>query len=132
MWFFENNYIFFRDVFPELIEIYSENLIYRDELKLVKVRCLEVSRYTTLVSLELTFTACPKIPPIHMTIRLYHDAQLADVVSYQNITPLIAPYFTADKDSAENNKRQANLLLHEILSGCIKPDRVKPEKTEMV
>lgn len=132
MWFFENNYIFFREVFPELIELDSENLIYRDALKLVKVRCLEVSRYTTLVSLELTFIACPKIPPINMTIRLYHDVQLADVVSYQNITPLVAPYFSTDKDSAENNKRQANLLLYEILSGCIKPDFIKPEKIEMV
>lgn len=132
MWFFENNYIYFREVFPELIELYSEKLIYRDELKLIKLSCIEVSRYTTLVSLELTFTACPKIPPVNMSVRLYHDAQLADVVSYQNITPLVAPYFSADKDSAENNKRQANLLLHEILSGCIQRGSIKRDKIEML
>jgi len=118
MWFFEHNYVYFRELFPEIIELYSGALIYKDSLKLVKIQCLEVSRYTTLVSLDLTFTACPQISPINMHVRLYHDAQLADVISYQNITPLVAPYFSKDKNSTENHKRQANILLYEILSGC--------------
>lgn len=127
MWFFENNYAYFREVFPDVIELYSGKLIYRDKLKLVKVHCLEISRYTTLVALELTFTVCPNIEPINMNVRLYHDARLADVVSYQNISPLIAPYFSEDKDSAENNKRQANILLYEILSACTKPEQLETE-----
>jgi len=130
MWFFEHNYVFFRELFPEIIELYSGTLVYRDKLKLVKLKCLEVSRYTTLVSLDLTFTACPQITPINMDVRLYHDAQLADVVSYQNITPLVAPYFTTDKNSAENHKRQANILLYEILSGCAKSGCIKSESME--
>jgi hypothetical protein len=125
MWVFENNYIYFREIFPEIIEPTSAKLIYHDNLKLVKASCLDVSRYTTLVSLELVFKACPKISPVNMTVRLYHDARLADVVSYQNITPLIAPYFSEDKNSVENNKRQANILLYEILAGCLKPERVE-------
>lgn len=132
MWFFEHNYVYFRELFPEIIELYSGALIYRDELKLVKMQCIEVSRYTTLVSLELTFTACPQITPINMNVRLYHDAQLADVVSYQNITPLVAPYFSADKNSAENHKRQANILLYEILSGCAKSGQDKLEPVEQL
>jgi len=125
MWFFEHNYSYFRELFPEIIELYSGKLIYKDSLKTIKIKCLEVSRYTTLVSLSLTFTACPKIEPIDMTIRLYHDAQLADVVSYQNISPLVAPYFSEDKNTAENHKRQANILLYEILSGCAKSGHTK-------
>lgn len=132
MWFFENNYIYFRELFPEIIELYSGKLIYQDDLKLVKIACVEVSRYTTLISLDLTFTACTQITPINMNVRLYHDAQLADVVSYQNITPLVAPYFSADKNNAENHKRQANILLYEILSGCVKPDCIKQEPLETV
>ena len=120
MWFFEKNYLYLREVFPEIIELSTGKLIYRDNLKLVKVRCLEVSRYTTLISLELIFTACPQIQPVEMSIRLYHDAQLADVVSYQNITRLIAPYFSANKSKTENHKRQANILLYELLAGCVK------------
>lgn len=120
MWFFERNYTFFRELFPEIIEVYSEALIYRDPLKQVKINCLEVSRYTTLIALKLTFTACPQIPPVEMTVRLYHDAEVADVVSYQNITRLIAPYFSEEEDTKENHKRQANILLYELLSGCAK------------
>jgi uncharacterized protein YqiB (DUF1249 family) len=125
MWFFDRNYSYFREIFPEIIELSSEALIYRDNLKRVKIVCLEISRYTTLISLSLTFTACPKIPPVTMTIRLYHDAEVADVVSYQNITRLIAPYFSGGKETDANHKRQANLLLYELLSGCAKKQSLK-------
>jgi len=125
MWFFEHNYSYFRELFPEIIELYSGKLIYQDSLKTIKIKCIEFSRYTTLVSLSLSFSECPQIEPIDMTIRLYHDAQLADVVSYQNISPLVAPYFSADKNTAENHKRQANILLYEILSGCAKSGHTK-------
>ena len=120
MWFFERNYSFLRDVFPEIIELDSDTLIYQDKLKLVKIKCLEVSRYTTLISLQLTFTQCPQIPPVEMTVRLYHDAEVADVVTYQNITRLVAPYFSKEKETDKDHKRQANILLYELLVGCIK------------
>ena len=97
MWFFERNYMYLQEIFPEIIELSSDALVYRDKLKVVKLKCLEVSRYTTLISLNLTFTECPKIAPVEMTIRLYHDAQVADVISYQNITRLVAPYFSVEK-----------------------------------
>lgn len=120
MWFFERNYGYLRELFPELMELYSETLIYQDELKLVEIKCLEISRYTTLISLSLTFTKCPQIAPIKMSIRLYHDAEVADVVTYQNLSRLIAPYFSTEKKLDENHKRQANMLLYDLLSGCMK------------
>jgi len=120
MWFFERNYIFLSEIFPEIIELSSGDLIYQDNLKVVKIQCLEVSRYTTLISLSLSFTECQQIPPVKMSIRLYHDAEVADVISYQNITRLIAPYFSAKKETDQDHKRQANILLYELLSGCVK------------
>lgn len=120
MWFFERNYSFLRDIFPGILDLHSDALVYRDKLKKVKVRCLEVSRYTTLISMKLTFTECPRIEPVKMTIRLYHDAEVADVVTYQNITRLVAPYFSEQKETDKDHKKQANILLYEILSACIK------------
>lgn len=120
MWFFEQNYIYLREIFPEIIELDSDALIFQDNLKRVRINCLEVSRYTTLISLNLAFTECPQIPPIEMTIRLYHDAEVADVIAYQNISRLVAPYFSTDKEETQNHKKQANILLYELLSGCAK------------
>jgi len=125
MWFFEHNYSYLRELFPEIMELYSETLIYRDSLKLVKIKCLEVSRYTTLISLNLGFIKCPQIPPVEMSIRLYHDAEVADVVTYQNISRLVAPYFSTEKDTDKDHKRQANILLYELLSGCMKKRSLK-------
>lgn len=118
MWFFERNYNYFRELFPEIIELDAAMLIYRDDLKIIKIGCLEVSRYTTLISLKLTFIECPQIPPVKMTIRLYHDAEVADVISYQDVTRLIAPHFATNKEVVQDHKRQANILLYELLSGC--------------
>jgi len=118
MWFFERNYSYLRAIFPEIMD--SDAIVYRDDLKVVKIHCLEVSRYTTLISLSITFTACPQIEPVEMTIRLYHDAEVADVISYQNITRLVAPYFSNKKEADMDHKRQANILLYELLSGCMK------------
>ena len=118
MWFFERNYSFLREFFPEIIELCSNTIVYRDKLKVVKIKSLEVSRYTTLISLHLTFIAYKEITPVEMTIRLYHDAEVADVISYQNITRLVAPYFSSNKCVDENHKKQANILLYEILSSC--------------
>jgi len=120
MWFFERNYNFLRSIFPEIMDMHSNALVYRDELKTVKIHCLEVSRYTTLISLKLTFTECPRVAPVKMTVRLYHDAEVADVISYQNIIRLIAPYFSDKKEITNNHKRQANILLYDLLSGCMK------------
>ena len=120
MWFFERNYSFLRELFPEIIELCSNTLIYRDRLKVVKIKSLEVSRYTTLISLHLTFNECPNIEAVEMTVRLYHDAEVADVISYQNITRLVAPYFSNNKSVDENHKKQANILLYEILTSCAK------------
>ena len=125
MWFFERSYVYFREVFPGIIELQSNTLVYRDNLKVVKINCLEVSRYTTLISLNLSFIECPQVLPVEMTIRLYHDAEVADVISYQNITRLIAPYFSTEKESDGNHKRQANLLLYDLLSGCVKKRSVE-------
>ena len=120
MWVFEHNYTYLREIFPEIMELYTETLIYRDTLKLVKIKCLEVSRYTTLISLNLTFVNSTQIPEIKMSIRLYHDAEVAEVVTYQNISRLIAPSFSTAKETDKDHKRQANLLLYELLADCIK------------
>lgn len=120
MWFFERNYSYLRSLFPEIIELNSNALIYDDKLKVIKIKCLEVSRYTTLVSLYLSFTECPQVARVEMNIRLYHDAEVADVVSYQNITRLVAPYFSNNKNVDDNHKKQANILLYEILSSCVR------------
>ena len=125
MWFFERNYSYLRELFPEIIELSTDAIIYRDNLKMIKIMCLEVSRYTTLISLNLTFTECPQVPPVGMSIRLYHDAEVADVVTYQNITRLVAPYFSTAKETDKDHKRQANMLLYELLSGCVKKRAVE-------
>ena len=37
MWFFERNYSFLRELFPEIIEPCSNTIAYRDKLKVVKL-----------------------------------------------------------------------------------------------
>ncbi len=126
MWFFERNYSYFLQVFPDVMEMNTgEQCSLMDKLKTVQLQCLEVSRYTTLLSLRLRFHQCPQLEPLYMQIRLYHDAAVADVIAHQNISRLVAPLFSENAQSSENHKRQANLLLYELLSGCIKKQQLQ-------
>ena len=56
-----------------------------------------------------------------MSVRLYHDAKMAEVLSYQS-TPIVQPSYTYPnkKMHQKNEKAQWNKFLGEWLSHCIK------------
>ncbi len=125
MWLFERNYHYFQLIFPTIPDMdIGASLLFQDSLKQLRIQCLEISRYTTLLDLQLDFTLCPQVPSLEMKVRLYHDARVADVIAHQDISRLVAPLFAESGDIPENHKKQANLLLHELLSGCIKKQQL--------
>lgn len=120
MWFYERNYMFLMSVFSEFFISGHLKSIFKNELITLSVERLENSRYTSLICLKVVFKKLPQIDSISMTIRIYHDAGLAEVIAYQNISRLVAPCLLQKINKEGDHKRQANLLLYEILSTCEK------------
>ena len=118
MWIYERNYALLAGIFTRLIE-QSENEVAsffipgRGE---TRVQVVERCRYTLTLVLAEAYSA-KSVPEISMQVRLYHDAKVAEVVSYQGFTDLLPKHRDLGKGNPQNHseKRQANLLLHDWL-----------------
>lgn len=92
-----------------------------DASVLLELSVLERSPYTTLVRLAQTdsrsrsWMAQPQI-----TIRMYHDANCAEVVQYQRFRDFKAVYDYPNPDMHQRDEKvQVNRLLGELLAVCL-------------
>lgn len=120
MWYFERNY----SALLHLLES-AQVLDYgyaESELSdsLVKVSILEKTRYTFLIELQQCFSPGKRLlPDLEFHVRVYLDAKLAEVVSYQGSRHLKARYSLPNNSMFHpDEKRQSNLLLYDWLSAC--------------
>ncbi|UCE90120.1 MAG: DUF1249 domain-containing protein [Pseudomonadota bacterium] len=127
MWVYERNYVALMDLFEGLRR--DSGTLASAKLQL-EMQVIERSRYTTEISLHHSFhNRIPAVPDQSMRVRVYHDAQLAEVVSYQGVDRLLPEYvYPNDEMLHRDEKRQANMLLHEWLS-LFKARRKDPERT---
>ena len=121
MWYFERNY-------STLIEMLCNSQVLeqgRVEIKLagtlIVLNLLERSRYTLLVEIQQSFSVDNQhlLRDVHFTVRLYLDAKLAEVISYQGQQPRKPRYpFPNQWMFNPDEKRQTNLVLYDWLSNC--------------
>lgn len=122
MWYFERN-------FSILIEMLQQSQLEeqgRIEFDLSGTRIvltlLESSRYTLLLGIQQIFQPVQQqmlLSDLHFKVRIYLDAKLAEVVSYQGQQPLEPRYpFPNKRMFYPDEKRQTNLVLYDWLSNC--------------
>jgi len=120
MWYFERNYLALLHLLESAQVLdygYAEFELSGSQ---VKVNILEETRYTFLIELQQCF--CPDksvMPDLDFRVRVYLDAKLAEVVSYQGTRHLKARYEQPNNSMFHpDEKRQSNLLLYDWLSVC--------------
>lgn len=122
MWYFERNY-------SALIEMLCLSQLLeqgRVEFDLagtrIELNLLERSRYTLLVAIQQSFVpegSQHLLGDLQFKVRLYLDAKLAEVVSYQGQQALEPHYpFPNKRMFYPDEKRQNNLVLYDWLSNC--------------
>ncbi len=121
MWLFEENYLMVRRLFAELQAGLRYVLSSACGRRALHVTVDDCSRYTSTLTLTNTFAADEKLlPPLVMQLRVYHDAQLVEVLGYQKCTAIPAPYAAESaKGFARDERRQVNRLLYEVLRHCL-------------
>jgi uncharacterized protein YqiB (DUF1249 family) len=97
----------------------------------------EVTRYTSVVSFEqeILSTSFKNVPGIvasalhpRMTIRLYHDARMAEVLSTQDIRQVKPRYsYPNSQMHQQDEKQQTNQFLNEWLHLCLRLGQVNVE-----
>lgn len=122
MWYFERNY----NALMGLLAVSRVQEQGQVELELagtrISLNILERSRYTLLLSIQQSFLPDDQmhlLGGLHFNVRLYLDAKLAEVVSYQGQQPRKPRYpFPNKRMFYPDEKRQTNLILFDWLSHC--------------
>ncbi|WP_166423479.1 DUF1249 domain-containing protein [Paraglaciecola sp. 20A4] len=85
------------------------------------IKIVECSRYTSTVTMAQESVVGPDFMRPVVRIRLYHDAQLAEVIESQHIGALKPSYeYPNSKMFQKNEKEMVNLFLSEWLLFCSK------------
>lgn len=102
----------------------TEALVYHFKVNKVlnyTIKILECSRYTSTLEMSQDALAGPDFMRPIVRIRLYHDAQLAEVTQAQHIGALQPSYeYPNSKMYQKNEKQMVNLFLAEWLQFCLK------------
>jgi len=126
MWYFERN-------FNALLELLLrcgllDQGVERISLagNLVEINLLERSRYTLLVAIRQRFRRSGTkrlLSDMNFKVRLYLDAKLAEVISYQGHQVLQPRYpYPNRRMYYPDEKRQVNLVLYDWLLNCSRLD----------
>ena len=85
-----------------------------------RIKILEQTRYTTLLTLEVTSPFHRWTPLPCMTVRMYHDVRMAEVIAINNYRNLNIQYEYPNQDMHQpDEKHQMNRLLAEWLESCL-------------
>ena len=116
----ERNYVHLLSMLPDCD---TEDLTYRFTAGLglsYRIQIIESARYTSTILVEQVNVATPGYLKPSMTVRLYHDARMAEVTSSQNAGALAPSYeYPNAKMRLRNEKHMVNLFLTECLHFCL-------------
>jgi len=120
MWYFERNYFLLSGMVEETQLL--QNGVAGFELGTcpVELSVIETTRYTALIKIHQRFNdMSAHLPDIIFDVRIYQDAHLAEVMSYQGRERIQFKYAYPNKNMfVPDEKSQGNLLLHDWLSTC--------------
>lgn len=90
-------------------------------LRQVSISVVERSRYTTTVAVAQESLLNDWVPKPTITVRLYHDAQMAEVLAFQCQRPRQSRYeYPNERMYQRDEKAQQNAFLGEWLEFCLR------------
>ena len=114
---YEVNYRRLTRLFPRLRELEGACVVLCDEAHRIRLQVVERTPYTVLVDLSHDFDDVPEwLDCPAMRLRVYHDAKVVEVVSYQGHFRFRNRYeYPNAKMCSRHEKRLVNLFLGEWL-----------------
>ncbi|OBT07366.1 dehydrogenase [Vibrio sp. UCD-FRSSP16_10] len=116
---YETNYAKLNALLPHQAEV-GDSRTYQVQSMVYQINIIEITRYTTVVDIYQC-DQCPIFPLPHMTVRLYHDARVAEVCASEKIRVIHARYdYPNKKMMQKDEKHQLNQFLGDWLTFCLK------------
>ncbi|MDR3434605.1 MAG: DUF1249 family protein [Rouxiella aceris] len=115
----ETNFAQLRRLLPRNDEV-GQTVIYQVPAATYQLKILESTRYTSLVEIKQTLPAVSYWSLPSMSVRLYHDAMVAEVCASQQIFRFKASYdYPNKKLHQRDEKHQINQFLADWLRYCL-------------
>lgn len=138
-----NNYLLLLKLQADKTECNQQRHFFINDYLAYTVTVKEITRYTSLITFEQKMFEQKSLAPItstnnvlthslhpRMSIRLYHDARMAEVISSQDIYQVKPRYDYPNKRMhQQDEKQQINQFLNEWLHLCLAHGQVKIELT---
>ena len=118
----QSNYAKIMRVIPFIRAMHRESKVWaRTPAHQVEITILDVTPYTTSFSFLITYAGAQKwLPQIHITVRCYHDARVAEVINFQHHKHFNARYSYPNPQMYQRNeKQQINRFLGEWMNYCL-------------
>lgn len=128
---YEQNYRLFLRLMPHLKSLRESTTIAINGLDQLAITLREQCRYTSVLDIHYHLHANQRLlPNLELTIRIYHDARLAEVVRYQHHGRFLARYPYPNPQMYQPlEKRQINLFFRDWLVHCIKKNKLSVNST---
>ncbi len=139
-----NNYFLLLKVQADQTQLDEQRHFFINDYLAYKITVNEITRYTSLITFEqktfeqqafkaedrqqtsLEHNALPSVFHPRMTIRLYHDARMAEVISSQDVRQVKPRYdYPNVQMHQQDEKQQINQFLNEWLHLCLHQGQVK-------
>ena len=132
----ETNYRKLVSMLPDIAFFEHVSLSSSDHSVSVSVDVVERTPYTTLIKLSSSYVVCSDYSPkTIMQVRIYHDANVAEVINVQGHRRIRSHYdYPNESMYLPDEKKQSNKLLSEILDFCLDNNYKKsylPSKIEI-
>ncbi len=120
MWYFERNYCALTEMLDQARLLEFGRIQFELGAYPVELEVLEETRYTILLKILQKFSATDLIlRDVTFTVRIYQDARLAEVISYQGRHSIQYKYpYPNEGMFLPDEKKQCNLLLYDWLNAC--------------
>lgn len=118
---YERNYAKLLELIPQLRQAGLERALAVNDGLTLRIELVERGPYAALIHLRYGLgDSAPWARDLEMQVRLYHDAQVAEVVAYQQHQHFKARYDFPNRSMLGRcEKRQVNVFLGEWLSHCL-------------
>jgi uncharacterized protein YqiB (DUF1249 family) len=118
---YEDNYRLMSRLVPGIRRVHVPTTFVLSTYPRVSLSIMECARYTSLATLIHSFGVCDGrlLKDMEMRLRIYHDARLLEVMSYQGRGRFAPAYdYPNEHMLSPFEKRQVNLFLGEWLRAC--------------
>mgnify|MGYP002713021021 CR=1 FL=1 len=124
MWVYEENFRLLVRLLPELGEGECFRIFSAEGRTDVEIRVIERCKYTVTLEITKYFGSGGKLlPDLSMKARVYYDARVVEVMSYQECHRIPSRYEVSDAIRFHlDEKFQSNELLHDLLCYCFGRD----------